>query len=311
VALSWLPFGAVRTSASARAAALASATLERVDAPDRSPTFVAGGRQTKGALPVRTACFDAAVYSSRGRGYARYNEDAALLFRDEAGMIYAAVFDQAGGLGGRVRGAGSRIAAERAFVAFKKLATAQEGSVEPARILLDQVELAHQGLIERGEGEVTTAVMVVARPGAALVLNSGDSAAWCFDPEGRPRAVTLPHEDPDDGRGALTHAVGLLPDGHASELYAWTLDVGERLLLCSDGLLDAGLSPEDLGRELCGAESAEEAINQLAGRVLRRMSLMQAKPDNLSLVLVHCRALDADAAGAEPRRGPARDTQVP
>ncbi len=290
MALSWLPFGGVRASASDRAAALASGTLERLDGPAGAPTFVAGGAQTAGALPVQTATFDGALYCSRGRGYARYNEDAGLLFRDEPGNVYAGAFDQAGGLGGRIRGTASRIAAERAFVAFRKLATA-EGPLDPARVLLDEVEHAHRALVERGEGEVTTAVLAALRPGAALVLNSGDSAAMLFDPAGRLRASTRPHEEPGPGGGALLHGVGLAPDGHAADVYAWPLDVGETLLLASDGLLDAGLDPAELGRDLAEAPEVEAAVNAVAAKVLRRMSLMQAKPDNLTLVAVRARAL--------------------
>lgn len=282
---SWLPFGAVRASASARAKALASARLERLDVPDHCPTFVAGGLQTKGALPVASPYFRGAVYSSRGRGYARYNEDAALLFADEAGSFYAGVFDQAGGLGGRVRGAASNLAARRAFSAFRKIATGDEDAL---RLLGEAIELAHLDLVTRGENEVTTAVMAVVRPGQVIMVSSGDSAALRFDASGRAVEMTTLHEyTSPQAFGALTHAVGLEPESPATEAYEWPLGPGEWLLLCTDGLLDSGFQPDDLGAAMVQAGEPEEAVNQLATKVLRRMTLMQAKPDNLTMVVIH------------------------
>src|SRR5262245_60907936 len=120
---SWLGFGALRASEPERQAALEGSRIEMLASPGTAATLVAGGRQTKGALPVRTPHFDGAIYSSRGRGYARYNEDGAELFCDERGRMYAAVFDQAGGLGGVVRGEASQLAAVRVFRAFRRIAT--------------------------------------------------------------------------------------------------------------------------------------------------------------------------------------------
>lgn len=288
VVFGWL-IGSVRASASARAAALASAKLEALSAGDGAPTMVVGGKQTKGALPLQTLHFDAALYSSRGRGYARYNEDGALLFSDQKGHVYAGVFDQAGGLGGRIRGAASQLAAREIFDAFKKISTLPSGA-EPAEALVEGLMVAHHALVQRGEGEVTTAVVVVARPDGALLVSSGDSAALRFDREGRFTEQTIKHEAPTPfGVGALTHAVGLVPEGPTPERYRWNLERGDWLLLCTDGLLDAGLDAAAVGAILKNAAGAEEAVNQLATKVLRRMALLQAKPDNLTIVALKAR----------------------
>ena len=89
----------LRAPADEREAALNSAPIEQLDGLKSAPTMVAGGRQTRGALPVINDAYDGAVYSSRGRGYASYNEDAAGLFKDTRGHFYALALDQAGGLG--------------------------------------------------------------------------------------------------------------------------------------------------------------------------------------------------------------------
>lgn len=285
--LSWLPLGQVRASASSRAAALQSAKIEDLESPKGAVTCIAGGKQTKGALPVKTTSFDCALYSSRGRGYARYNEDAAEVFYDSAGRVYAAVFDQAGGLGGRVRGQASEIAAFRLFSAFRKIATAGDPNIDIPAELVDGFSAAHNALVERGEGEVTTGVALVAAPGAAIIVNSGDSAAIHFDASGKLRAMTVMHEaDSPLAVGALTHAIGLTPEGPTPDVYGVELAQKDSIILCTDGLLDAGLTTEDVGTILNESESSEGAVNRLATRVLRMMTTLRAKPDNLTIVVI-------------------------
>ena len=277
--------GKVEASTSDRAQALATPTLEHLDAPEGAPTFVAGGKQTRGALPVSTERFEGALYSSRGRGYARYNEDGAALFADERGELYAAVFDQAGGLGGVTRGEGSGLAARHATRAFRKLATGPDGAEVVGTLVDDGIMAAHHALVARQQGEVTTAVLAVTRGETVHLVNSGDSAAFHFDERGRHLGQTRPHALPTPyGIGGLTHAVGLEPDKPNAEAYAWAMAPGHWVLMASDGLLDSGINPDDWGRTLAGAEHPEAGVNDLVQRILRRMTLMQAKPDNLTMV---------------------------
>jgi serine/threonine protein phosphatase PrpC len=285
--LSWLTFGQVRASASSRAAALQSAKIEELEAPKGAVTFVAGGKQTKGALPLKTTSFDCALYSSRGRGYARYNEDAATLFYDAAGRVYASVFDQAGGLGGRVRGQASELAALKMFDAFRTIAKSNDPRLDIPGELFAAIRAAHEALVARNEGEVTTGVAMVAAPGAAIVVNSGDSAAIHFGGDGKLKAMTVMHEaDSPLAFGALTHSIGLTPEGPAPDVYGVELAQNDCVVLCTDGLLDAGLTTDDVGAILIEADTAETAVNKLASRVLRLMTTMRAKPDNLTIVAV-------------------------
>ena len=285
VPLSWLTFVNVKTTDAARRAALACGPIEQLEEPDTIPQLVAGGRQTRGALPVTTDAFDAAVYTSRGRGYAAYNEDGAGLYGDEKGAVYASVFDQAGGLGGSVRGAASELAAKSAFQAFRTVATKSDTDVLVA--LEAAIDEAHDALVARAEGEVTTAVLVVAREGRAHIVNSGDSAAMHFNPTGQLLAATEKHEVQSPyGIGCLVHAVGLTPEGPAPDRYEWPLSTGDWLLMGSDGLLDSGLDFDEVGDMLAGARSAEVGVNRLARTVLRRMTLLQGKPDNLTIAAI-------------------------
>ena len=85
----------------------------------------------------------------------------------------------------------------------------------------------------------------------------------------------------------LTHAVGLVPEGAAPDAYEWTYSPGDWLILCTDGLLDSGLAAEEIGSTLVNAESAEDALNTLCKKILRMMTTLRAKPDNLSVVAIH------------------------
>jgi serine/threonine protein phosphatase PrpC len=292
---SWLPFGFVRASASARKAALSSARIDRLETSEGAATFIAGGAQTEGALPVATPYFEAAVFSSRGRGYARYNEDAAGLFCDQRGFLYALVLDQAGGLGGRVRGQGSQVAACHIFDGCQKIARAADlaatDPLEPLRLAFDR---AHRVLVQREEGEVTTAVALVFEPGRALLINSGDSGALHFGADGKIKGRTRLQELDGANLGCLEHGLGLVPEGASPEEYRWDLEPNDWIVAATDGLLDAGIGEDALGKLLTSASSAEQAVNRVATIVLRRMGTFRAKPDNLTLVAV--RVLTAAAS---------------
>lgn len=281
----WLPWGSPRTTEVDRIEALQVAPIEELDTFEGVPTWVAAGAQTRGALPVVSEFYGGAVFSSRGRGYARYNEDAAVLLRDRRGWLYAAAFDQAGGLGGTVRGEASALAARAATEAFRQVAETNDPSESHiARRLEEAVWSAHHRLVERGEGEVTTAVMLVARPGQAVILNSGDSGALHFSKGALVQRTRMHEASSPVAMGMLTHAVGLIPEEPGPETYIWTLEPGDWLVLGSDGLLDFGGEERELGGWLDLHPDPVNAVNEVVGRVLRRMSFMQAKPDNLTVV---------------------------
>lgn len=286
--LSWLGKKKPRATSEERDRAAALRPLESLEPVDGAITFVAGGAQTQGALPVVTDAFDAALYTSKGRGYAPYNEDGALLLRDDAGRMYAGAFDQAGGLGGKVRGAASEVAANSVAECFKELVGSHEHHGPRTEAMAKAMAKAHKRLLDRGEGEVTTGVAAIVEPsGQVEMVSSGDSAALLFDGEGGFKSMTVLHEAAGpQGAGCLTHAIGLEPEGPDVQSYSWTIEAGGVLLLCTDGLLDAGLAVPDLGQQLVGNSSTEELVNDLVGMVLRKMGMYRAKPDNLTVVAI-------------------------
>ncbi len=289
--LSWLKFGRLAASEPDRASALATPPLEHLDKIEERATFVGGNQSLKGALPVSTDLYDAAIFSCRGKGYARYNEDAAVLFKDERGHLYAGAFDQAGGLGGLTRGDGSRRVASECSIAFRKIATAGL-KADVQHHLQSGINAAHAELVGRQQGEVSTAVLLVARKNQVEFATSGDSSAMLFNAQGNLPKETVKHTlDTPYNSGALTHAVGLAPEGPNTEVGRWDLQVGQWIILASDGLLDCGMREEDWFTTVRAEKSAEDGVNALARMIMRRMALLRGKPDNLTIVALHRRDL--------------------
>lgn len=262
---------------------------------DEHPTFLVGRREVESARSVTTATFDAALVSNRGRNYRDFNEDAAFVLTSEDGDVYAAVFDQAGGLGGRVRGEGSAAAARAVFEAFEGL----DVSGDAGACLVSALERAHSRLRDRGEREVATAVVVVARGDTATVAHLGDSGAIRFDASGAVRDRTAAHRFYTlQGQSDLTHALGRA-DWRPPDIARWTLTDGDWIVLGSDGLLDT-LSEGEIAAELREAPSAQEAVDRLARRALDAMSRPKSRGDNLSIVALR-RSVVAQDAHDEPR----------
>ena len=286
----WGWFGRRRVVASAGAKRRAEQVpvLEALDPIESAITFVGRDAETDGALMVRTPTLEGAIYSSRGRRYARYDEDAAYLFADGRGRLHAGVFDQAGGLGGEVRGEASRMTASR-LARCARAYCGEELSVDRVpESLASALSEAHESLVVRGQKEVTTAVCAsIDLDGTIYLASSGDSAALLFDSEGK----TLNSSDPDAHTGPgdlgfLMYAVGITPGGPDPRTAVWRLDPPDLLLLCTDGVLDAGLDLGAAARDLAAIESLEDGVNALIEEILSRMSGHRAKPDNLTLIAI-------------------------
>ena len=282
----WLPFGLLRTSAAERSAALESPDIEDLANFEDSIMLVADGRQTRTALPFKNQGFEGAIFSSRGRGYARYNEDGGALMGDKNNRVYAVALDQAGGLGGRIRGRASALAAKEILRACQSYATTKDEHLDPIETLLEAFLRAHRTLLERREGEVSTAVVALMEDETVYLVNSGDSGGVLYDRDGTIKSRTVMHEFPPPDQACLRHALGLEPEGCEPTPYAWQLEAGDWLLLGSDGLLDSGMVESELGEILAEMTSPEEAVNKLCTLILRKMGTLRAKPDNLTVVLL-------------------------
>lgn len=259
---------------------------------ESASTYVAGRRETSTPVALRTPRFDVALYSARGRNYREFNEDAAVAYTDHRGGVYAAVFDQAGGLGGRVRGDGSDVAARAVSAGFARLA---EGELEVTEGLTAAFGDAHQQLRARGEREVSTAVALVARGEVATLANLGDSGALHLDVHGAVLAQTPRHRfSTFQGHNDLTHALGRF-DWRPPDVVRWTVAPGEWLLLGTDGFLDNLGDDSEVSALIGRAASASELVTSLVDRALDAMVRDPRRGDNLSVVALRALAATESA----------------
>jgi serine/threonine protein phosphatase PrpC len=82
---------------------------------------------------------------------------------------------------------------------------------------------------------------------------------------------------------------GKSPNFH---VYRWSLHRGDFLIFCTDGLLDAKLTNEEIGAMIVKAGSAANATRALRDVASERMMKKKGKPDNLTVIVV--RVGDAD-----------------
>ncbi len=245
------------------------------------------------------------------------NEDAFGL--PPAGALqarYGTLVALADGVGGRPGGA----AASRAAVHFlQALYYAPLGPSDPGARLrycfemvntLNRVTLKTNGQQNQGE-PLTTLVAAVAFNEHVWVANVGDSRAYhAHSRDGQLQRLTEDHSQvvmaasaarpgapsatqPLAPTAALTQAIGL-DDQCQVDVYAYTWEAGDRLLLASDGL--RGL-PEDEFAHLALAGSPKEAARALVTEALRRDA-----SDNVTAVVVALAPVLASAA-----RRPARE----
>jgi protein phosphatase len=143
-------------------------------------------------------------------------------------------------------------------------------------------------------GMGTTLVAAVAFGKSAVVVNVGDSRAYHIS-GGAASQVTRDHSVVEDmvARGELTprearrhpnrnlitralgDATGAYPD-----VFPVTLQTGDYLLLCSDGLTNL-LTCDELSEEAGRGGELSELCNRLIGEALRR-----GAPDNVTVVII-------------------------
>lgn len=170
------------------------------------------------------------------------------------------LFLVADGMGGYAAGAeASRIAVETV------VAEAQPGATPDAAGLGARIRLAHERVVERSlslgrtMGSTLTGTALTALPGedgfwSWLVFNVGDSRAYACS-AGTVRQVSVDHSVVQElmaaghleaagaashpQRHVVTRALGT-QSPHEPDFWAWPAAAGDRLLLCSDGLLLVG-----------------------------------------------------------------------
>jgi PPM family protein phosphatase len=143
-------------------------------------------------------------------------------------------------------------------------------------------------------GMGTTLVALLEDGDMVHVANVGDSRGYLLR-QGELSQVTVDHslvqELVDDGRlspedaerhpqrSVITRALGIDPEVEF-DLFTYKLQVGDRLLLCSDGLSDV-VEPTQIRNVLLRVRSAQKAARQLV-----TVANEQGGPDNITVIVV-------------------------
>ena len=158
-------------------------------------------------------------------------------------------------------------------------------------------------------GMGTTLVALLEDGDMVHVANVGDSRGYLLR-QGELSQVTVDHslvqELVDDGRlspedaerhpqrSVITRALGIDPEVEF-DLFTYKLQVGDRLLLCSDGLSDV-VEPAQIRKVLLRVRSAQRAARELV-----TVANEQGGPDNITVIVVD--AVDEAAAEVEEAGG--------
>ncbi len=229
----------------------------------------------------------------------RENQDAYAVYAgEETGFTICVVCDGMGGPGG------GRLASRLAVDAFlsacrgnlrremdwEQVREVTAFAVAEANAAVYERSCSEEGL--RGMG--TTLVSAVVREGEALLDNVGDSRAYLIHNGGISRitrdhsvverlveqgSITEEEARRHPNRNLITRALG--PDREAdSDSYRVSLEQGDCLLLCTDGLTGTVTDQELADEILRGTED-----NQCLDRLLA-LAKSQGAPDNVTAVLL-------------------------
>lgn len=261
--------------------------IESILEADTHHGLIAGNKETDTVYGLKSPFAGAALHTNKGHNYKDWNEDGGALFADRAGRLFLGVFDQAGGEGSdsQARGAASAIAAQALFDHLKPFADEKSPTERADVPLINAAMKAHEAILARKIGEVTTYIGAVVDDKLATIVNVGDSGAMHFTRKGKHIETT---EEQGIGRILLEGLGKQYPEGKRPNFhtYRWPLQRGDFLVFCTDGLLDAKLSPEEIGEMLVKAGSAADATRSLRDVVSERMKKKKGKPDNLTVIVV-------------------------
>ncbi|MBK6688286.1 MAG: SpoIIE family protein phosphatase [Deltaproteobacteria bacterium] len=259
--------------------------IEEILHADSGFGMFAGNRETDTVYNLKSPIAGAALHTARGHNYKSWNEDSGALFADNHGRLFLGVFDQAGGEGSdeKARGAASALAAQMMFEEMQKVAE-NNGDDQAAEFgLVKAAQRAHEAILARGKGEVTTFVGAMIESHSVVIVNIGDSGAQHYSRDGQHLAST---EAQGVGR-LLLEGLGMLRKESFNHVtYRWEVSAGDYLVFGSDGLFDSKLKPEEIGALLSKAGNAADATRRLRDEVSERMKSKKGKPDNLTVLVV-------------------------
>jgi serine/threonine protein phosphatase PrpC len=261
--------------------------IESISEADTLHGLIAGNKETHTVYGLKSPFAGAALHTNRGHNYKDWNEDGGALFADRRGRLYVGVFDQAGGEGSdsKARGAASAIAAQSLFDRMKVVADANGDAATAEEALVAAALEAHEAILLRGHGEVTTFIGAMIDEREAVIVNVGDSGAMHFDAKGRHLEST---EEQGIGRILLEGLGKRYPEGQGPDCkrYRWKMTKGEYLVFGTDGLLDAKLKREEIGSIIANAGNAADGTRALRDIVSQRMKTKKGKPDNLTVLVI-------------------------
>lgn len=265
---------------------------------------------------LRTATAAATDVGRRRSG----NEDSYDIWvSDGSGAQHAAdtLIVVCDGMGGSNAGeVASRMAAETVVRVF-----AEDTSGDAARALGHAIEVANDEVHEHGRSRIdlngmgTTCTAIALKGDEVSFGHVGDSRAYLIR-NGRIRQITADHSlvaqlvargqitpaeaKTDPRRNVVTRSVGVGPtvDVDAEKLHE-PLEVGDTLLVCSDGL--HGQVTDDELAEIASGESLDRACRDLIALANER-----GGPDNITVALARLESDDPDDA---PRPARTRESE--
>ncbi len=240
--------------------------------------------------------YDIAVFTHRGTVRTR-NEDAILaggtVYQDSMRTVIAERLDGgphsllvADGIGGQPEGALASRTALHCLAAHPDL----HGSPDQCKAALHAAnDRLYDMMDEPGRvGMGTTIVGVVVHATALIAFNVGDSRAYRF---GRSGLIKLSQEDTafsargEKGSHVITQSLGGCAFPVAIEPHlsiGLPIQLGERFLLCSDGLTDV-LDDEAIAEALRDRAAPSDVVERLV-----RQAIEAGTRDNISVVVGGC-----------------------
>lgn len=239
--------------------------------------------------------------SSDAGPHRRVNEDSYLA----EGRVFAV----ADGMGGHAAG---EVASGIVIAALRQLAEGQPPRPEDLSAAVDaaNAEIVQRGFEQTqtlGMGTTVTGVVLVSVGGSDhwAIFNVGDSRVYRFA-NGQLRQVTVDHSEvqeliaagyltreaarTDHRRHIITRALGTMP---APQMDMWVFPptVGERFLVCSDGLSDELTDPE-IARLMASAATPRDAAALLVSEAIHA-----GGHDNVTALVVGLSETESDGEG--------------
>jgi protein phosphatase len=209
-------------------------------------------------------------------GLVRQRNEDRWLARTYAGVLLIAVAD---GVGGE---AGGDVASTAAIEALARTFAAPSYRESARTALGEAVQRANTAVLAASKGEglaraATTLVAAAIRGRQAVVANLGDSRAYLIRAQVI-RQITADHSG--DATSSITRFLGD-PRGVQPDIFVETLQVADRLVLCSDGLT-RHVTDEEIASAM--ARGPGDAADQLVALARSRGGL-----DNITVIVYAAR----------------------